>query len=88
MGTKQLGSSARNFTCTSVDGGHKVPAMEHPPYFPDLSSPDFFLFLRPKSNLKVQQFATAEKVTAQATRALTEVSKNRFQDCSQKLYER
>jgi hypothetical protein len=67
---------------------HNVTAVEHPPYFPDLSPPDVFLFLRPESNLKVQRFATAEEVTAQATRALTEVSKNGFQECFQKLYER
>lgn len=60
MGTKQLVSSARQRTCTSVACGQKAPcqaqctALEHPPYSPDLSPPDLFLFLRLKSVLKGQ----------------------------------
>jgi hypothetical protein len=59
---------------------HNVSALEH------VLPPDFFLFLQLKSVLKGQQFVRTEDVTANVTRALTEVSKNGFQECFQKLY--
>jgi hypothetical protein len=49
MGTKHLVSSAQQHTFISVVGGQKylakynVTALEHVPYSPDLSLPDFFL---------------------------------------------
>jgi hypothetical protein len=46
----------------------------------------FFLFLRLQIILE-GQFLRVETVTAKATRALTEVLKNGFQECFQKLYE-
>jgi histone-lysine N-methyltransferase SETMAR len=61
---------------------------KHPPYTPDLSPSDFFLFLRLKIVLEGQRLASAEEVTAKATTALEDVSKNGFQECFQKLYER
>jgi hypothetical protein len=61
-----------------------VMALEHPPYYLDLSIPDF-LFLQVKSVLKVQQFTSAKEVNAKAMRALTEISKNGFKKCFQKL---
>jgi hypothetical protein len=67
---------------------HNVTTSKHPPYTPDLSSSDFFLFLRLKIVLKGQRLANAEEVTAKATRALEDVSKNGFRECFQKLYER
>jgi hypothetical protein len=46
-------------------------ALEHPPY-----SPDF----------KKRSERSTKEVTAKGTRTLTEVSKNSFQKCFQKLY--
>ncbi|KAJ4442525.1 hypothetical protein ANN_04112 [Periplaneta americana] len=53
---------------------HNITALDHPPYSPDLSPPDYFLFLRLKSHLKGRRF-NAEEVIANATRALKRVSK-------------
>jgi hypothetical protein len=44
--------------------------------------------LQLKSVLKGQRLASTGEVTAKATRALEDVSKNGFQECFQKLYER
>jgi hypothetical protein len=58
-----------------------VTALEHPPYFQDFSQPEFIYFRDKKSVVKAHRFASAEEVTAKATRALTEVSKNGSQEC-------
>jgi hypothetical protein len=65
---------------------HSMTVLEHLPYSPDLSLPDFFLFPQLKSVLKGLWFASTEEVTAKATKALTEVSKDGFQECFRKLY--
>jgi hypothetical protein len=44
-----------------------------------------FLFLRLKSVLK-QRFTSADKATTKVMTTLTQVSKNGFQECFQKLY--
>jgi hypothetical protein len=92
MGTKWLDSSAQQCTRTSVVGVQKVPsqhdALEHPPYYPDLSPPDFFLFARLKCVQKAQRFESVEEVIAKMMKAVTEVSKNCFQQYFQKPYER
>ncbi|KAJ4449941.1 hypothetical protein ANN_01348 [Periplaneta americana] len=60
---------------------HNITALDHPPYSPDLSPPDYFLFPRLKSHLKGRRF-NAEEVIANATRALRRVSQNGFQPTS------
>ncbi|KAJ4426782.1 hypothetical protein ANN_26581 [Periplaneta americana] len=64
---------------------HNITALDHPPYSPDLSPPDYFLFPRLKSHLKGRRF-NAEEVIANSTRALRRVSQNGFQACFQELY--
>ncbi|KAJ4426278.1 hypothetical protein ANN_27090 [Periplaneta americana] len=66
---------------------HNITALDHPPYSPDLSPPDYFLFPRLKSHPKGRRF-NAEEVIANATRALRRVSQNGFQACFQELYTR
>ncbi|KAJ4436239.1 hypothetical protein ANN_18869 [Periplaneta americana] len=66
---------------------HNITALDHSPYSPDLSPPDYFLFPRLKSHLKGRRF-NAEEVIANATRALRRVSQNGFQACFQELYTR
>ncbi|KAJ4443386.1 hypothetical protein ANN_05054 [Periplaneta americana] len=66
---------------------HNITALDHPPYSPDLSPPDYFLFPRLKSHLKGRRF-NAEEVIANAMRALKWVSQNGFQACFQELYTR
>ncbi|KAJ4437155.1 hypothetical protein ANN_17290 [Periplaneta americana] len=58
---------------------HNITALDHPPYSPDLSPPDYFLFPRLKSHLKGRRF-NAEEVIANATRALRRVSQNGCQE--------
>jgi hypothetical protein len=57
-------------------GPSQHDASEHPPYYPDLSPPDFFLFARPKCAQKAQRFESVEEVITKMTKAVTEVSKN------------
>jgi hypothetical protein len=64
----------------------KLTALEHPPRFPDLSLPHFFLFPPLKEVLKGQRFASAAEGAAKTTRALIRASENDFQKCFQKLY--
>jgi hypothetical protein len=85
MDSKQLVSSATQRTCTSVVGGQKVSCQA---LCDGMGMLDFLLFPRLRSFLKGQRFGSAEEVTGSATRALTEVSKNCFQEYFQKLYER
>jgi hypothetical protein len=39
-----------------------VTIFYHPLYFPDLSTPDYILFLKLKMNLKVLQFADVAEI--------------------------
>jgi hypothetical protein len=57
-------------TATHLDKCN-VTALEHRPYSPDLTPPDFFLFPLRKSVLKGQRFSIVEEVTAKMSRALT-----------------
>jgi hypothetical protein len=52
---------------------------------PDLSLPIFFLFPELQSVVE-GQFTNSDQITAKATRALTEVLKNGFQESFQELY--
>jgi hypothetical protein len=91
---KQLISCTRQRTCTSAVGSKKVPCQAQcdgfvvSTIFPGPVTARLFLFFpRLKSVLNGQRFENAEEGTANAMTALTEVSKNRFQECFQKLYE-
>jgi hypothetical protein len=64
-----------------------VTALQHSPYSPDLAPLDVLLLSSLKGFLKVHGFGSAEEVTAKVARALTEVSKNGFLECFEKLYE-
>jgi hypothetical protein len=66
---------------------HIVKALEHPPCPSDLSLLELFLFPQVKSVLKRQRFTNAKEVGARATKALTEVLRNGFQEFFQKFYE-
>jgi transposase len=56
----------------------KVTTLYHPPYSPDLSPPDYFLFPKLKITLKGLQFADE----------LKNVKKEEFSAAFQKLYDR
>ncbi|KAJ4431634.1 hypothetical protein ANN_20233 [Periplaneta americana] len=72
--------AAMNLRCPEFSSRHNITALDHPPYSPDLSPPDYFhLIPRLKSHLKGRRF-NAEEVIANATRALRRVSQNGFQE--------
>jgi len=65
-----------------------VATLEHPPYSPDLSPADFYLFPRLKSALKGRSVCDATDVIKNATKELKRLLQNDFQGCSQHLYSR
>jgi len=54
---------------------HQTSVVPHPPYSPDLTPADFFLFPKLKTTLKGRRFQTIEEIQENATReprAITE----------------
>jgi histone-lysine N-methyltransferase SETMAR len=66
---------------------NNVTILEHPPYSPDLTATDFYLFPRLKSALKGRRFSEATGIK-NATQALKRLSHGDFQECFQHLYSR
>jgi [histone H3]-lysine36 N-dimethyltransferase SETMAR len=67
---------------------HNVPLVPQPPYSPDLSPPDFFLFPRLKRFLKGHRFQDVSTIIENTTRELMSISKEDFQSCFAKWQER
>ena len=59
-----------------------------PPYSPDLSLPDYFLFPKLKMKLKGLHFADVAEIKEAITDELKEVQKEEFSAAFQKLYDR
>jgi len=59
-----------------------------PPYFPDLSPPDYFLFPKLKMKLKGLHFADVAEIQKAVTDELKKVQKEEFSTAFQKLYDR
>lgn len=55
-----------------------VPVVPQPPYSPDLSPPDFFLFPRLKSALKGKRFDSIEDIQANVKAALAAIPEQAF----------
>ncbi|GFV86608.1 histone-lysine N-methyltransferase SETMAR [Trichonephila clavipes] len=62
--------------------------IEHPPFSPDLNSPDFFLFPRLKLALKRKRFDDIPDIQRNATRLLNSISKEDFLKSFQDMYNR
>jgi len=62
---------------------HETTVVPQPPYSPDLSPADFFLFPQLKSSLKGHQFQTIEEIEENWTWDLRAIPKNKFQDAFQ-----
>ncbi|EFN60286.1 hypothetical protein EAG_04365, partial [Camponotus floridanus] len=58
-----------------------ISVVLQPPYSPDLSPCDFFLFPRLKTHLKGHQFDTTENVKAAGTDQLKAIRVSEFQHC-------
>jgi hypothetical protein len=52
---------------------NNVTILHHPPYFPDLSAPDYFLFLKLKMKLKGLHFADVAEIQEAVTDELKKV---------------
>jgi len=59
---------------------HRIATLPQPPYSPDLSPADFFLFPRIKATLKVIRFENIITIQIAATKALNEVPIDAFQN--------
>jgi histone-lysine N-methyltransferase SETMAR len=61
-----------------------MSAIPHPPYSPDLTLCDFFLFPKIEMKLKGCRFDNAEKTQAQSQRMLDTLTVKKFQEAFQK----
>jgi histone-lysine N-methyltransferase SETMAR len=61
-----------------------MAVIPHPPYSPDLSLYDFFLFAKIKLKLKGHRFGTIEEIQAESQRVFDTVTEMEFQEAFQK----
>ena len=83
-----LHDNARPHTALSVPRfltKHNVTVLPHPPYSPDLSPCDFFLFPRLKKRLKGWRHENIEAIQAASTMELTSIPKEAFTSCFRDL---
>jgi histone-lysine N-methyltransferase SETMAR len=65
-----------------------VTTLYHPPYSPELSLPDYFLFPKLKMKLKGLQVVDVAEIQEAITAELLKVQKEEFSAAFQKLYDR
>jgi hypothetical protein len=65
-----------------------ITTLYHPPYPPDLSPPDYFLFLKLKMKLKGLHFADVAEIQEAVIDELKKVQREEFSAAFQKLYDR
>jgi histone-lysine N-methyltransferase SETMAR len=66
----------------------KVTVLDHPPYSPDLTPADYFLFPKVKSHLMGRLFDSIWDIQKAVTSTLNTTAKDDFYKGIQKLYER
>jgi len=59
--------------------------LNHPPYSPDLSPPDYFLFPKAKLQLKGARFDTIEEIQKAVTDQLNKIPAEEFSNAMKKL---
>jgi len=55
--------------------------MPQPPYSPDFSPCEFFLFQKVKSEVKGHHFGSTEDIQSSVTQVLNDIPQNAFQKC-------
>lgn len=65
-----------------------IPVLDHPPYSPDLSPPDYFLFPKLKMELKGQHFSTIETIQEVVTQKLKNIPTADFSRAMEKFGDR
>ncbi|GBL82604.1 hypothetical protein AVEN_263687-1 [Araneus ventricosus] len=86
-----LHDNARLHTATLVKqflAQHGVNELLRPPYYPDLSPPDFFLFLKLKMSLKGRRFRDITHIQTAVTRELKAIPMEEFSRAFEDLYTR
>jgi transposase len=88
-----LHDNARPHTAVSIKqflAKQGIPEVNRPspPYAPDSSPPEFFLFPKIKSTLKGKRFKDTEDIKRNVTEELLELHGNEFKKCFQQFYER
>jgi hypothetical protein len=63
-----------------------VTTLQHPPYSPNMTAADFYLFPWLKSALKGRRFCDATDIIKNAMEELKRFSQNILQECFQHLY--
>jgi hypothetical protein len=58
-----------------------ITKLDHPPYLPDLSHCDFWLFPKLENALKGQRFVDIPDIQRNVTTLLRGIPENDFQDC-------
>ena len=67
---------------------NNVTTLDHPPYAPDLATPDFHLIPRLKSALNGRHSFAATDVIKNTTEELKSLSRKGFQECLRHIYSR
>jgi len=67
---------------------NNVTTLDHPPYAPDLVTPDCYLFPRLKSALNGRRSFAATHVITNTTEELKSLLRNGFQECLRHIYSR
>jgi histone-lysine N-methyltransferase SETMAR len=65
-----------------------IPVVSQPPYSPELSPREFFLFLRLKTHLKGGHFVTLENIQKSVTDELKGIPAEVFQNCYEQWKQR
>jgi transposase len=65
-----------------------IPVVPQPPYSPDLSPCDFFLFPRLKNHLKGRHFGTLDNIQKNVTDELKGIPAEAFQHCYEQCLRR
>jgi hypothetical protein len=67
---------------------HSIPVVPHPPYSPNLTPCDFFLFPRLKSTMKGKRFQDVAEIQLNTKRQLHAIPKQAYQTCIEKWKDR
>jgi hypothetical protein len=74
--------------CLPIFDPKNVTTLYHPPYYPYLSQPDYFLFSNLKMKLKGLHFADVAEIQEAVTDELKMLQKEECSAAFQKLYDR
>jgi histone-lysine N-methyltransferase SETMAR len=72
----------------SIFNHNNVTTLFHPPYSPDLSPPDYFLFPKLKMKLKGFYFSDVAEIQLYVSDQFKKVQKEKFSAAFQKLHDR